>query len=184
MKRSCIFASSAKSVGHRECETLLRSTTRTHNSWQTSLLEQLRFRRRRRRKTKGFHQTETSHETRSSRLVRNPFREEHLLQMDRRRRQCSQEPLSISDLEKCCASLIGKQILEVVETLHKGETHDSTKAAELKLGAKPKVVQLKPHAPVAVPSPPKSFNALGRRLWSEIWEAGRTAYQQTDAHMS
>ena len=57
------------------------------------------------------------------------------------------------------------------------------KAAELKLGAKPKVVQLKPHAPVAVPSPPKSFNALGRRLWSEIWEAGRTAYQQTDAHV-
>ena len=57
------------------------------------------------------------------------------------------------------------------------------KAAELKLGAKPKVVQLKPHAPVAVPSPPKSFNALGRRLWSEIWEAGRTTYQQTDAHV-
>ena len=45
------------------------------------------------------------------------------------------------------------------------------------------VTELKPHAPVAVPSPPKSFNALGRRLWSEIWEAGRTAYQQTDAHI-
>ena len=45
------------------------------------------------------------------------------------------------------------------------------------------VTELKPHAPVAVPSPPKSFNALGKRLWNEIWDAGRTAYQVTDSHV-
>ena len=57
------------------------------------------------------------------------------------------------------------------------------KAAELKQGAKPKVVQLKPHAPIDIPDAPKGFNALARTLWNEIWEAGRTAYQITDAHI-
>jgi len=45
------------------------------------------------------------------------------------------------------------------------------------------VTELKPHAPIAPPSPPKSFNALAVNLWDEIWEAGRTAYQVTDAHI-
>ena len=45
------------------------------------------------------------------------------------------------------------------------------------------VTELKPHAPVAIPSPPKSFAALGKKLWNEIWEAGKTAYQTTDAHI-
>ena len=45
------------------------------------------------------------------------------------------------------------------------------------------VVEMKHHAPIQIPDPPKSFKALAVKLWNEIWEAGRTAYQHTDSHV-
>ena len=45
------------------------------------------------------------------------------------------------------------------------------------------VVEMKHHAHIIIPDTPKSFKALAVKRWTEIGEAGRTAYQHTDSHV-
>lgn len=58
------------------------------------------------------------------------------------------------------------------------------KAAELRQGHANNVRPLRPSAPIDLPEPPRSLGAWGRKLWTDIWIAGSTAYQPlTDCHV-